>query len=175
MEKEKKKGPIAQQVWEFAQPEAEKLGLSLWDVQFVKEGADYHLRIVIDKAGGVGIDDCVDMTHAIDPILDEQDLIHGAYQLEVSSPGLDRKLVRPQHYEAFLGAPVLVKLIRPLEDGRREVTGILTDLLEGGEFVVTLEDESTLTFEKKQCSAVSLIDELWTEIQALEEEDDEEA
>ena len=91
----KKKGGVAQRVWDMALPLAQELGLSLWDVQFVKEGADWFLRIFIDKEGGVSIDDCVDMTHAIDPVLDREDPIPQEYLLEVSSPGLERKLTRP--------------------------------------------------------------------------------
>lgn len=88
----KKKGNVAQRVWELAEPLAKDLGLSLWDVQFVKEGADWFLRLFIDKEGGVTIDDCVDMTHAVNPVLDREDPISQEYLLEVSSPGLERKL-----------------------------------------------------------------------------------
>ena len=63
----KKKGNVSQRVWEMCGPLAQELGLSLWDVQFVKEGADWFLRVFIDKEGGVSIDDCVDMTHALSP------------------------------------------------------------------------------------------------------------
>ena len=91
----KKKGNVAQRVWDMALPLAQELGLTLWDVQFVKEGADWYLRLFIDKEGGVTIDDCVDMTHAINPVLDKEDPIPQEYLLEVSSPGIDRKLTRP--------------------------------------------------------------------------------
>ena len=117
----KKKGGVAQRVWDMALPLAQELGLSLWDVQFVKEGADWFLRIFIDKEGGVSIDDCVDMTHAIDPVLDREDPIPQEYLLEVSSPGLERKLTRPQHFAAYVGKPVRARLIRPLETGEREL------------------------------------------------------
>ena len=102
----KKKGGVAERVREMAEPLARELGLSIWDVQFLKEGADWFLRIFIDKEDGVGIDDCVDMTHAIDPVLDREDPIPQEYTLEVSSPGINRKLVKPEHFAAFLGAPV---------------------------------------------------------------------
>lgn len=70
----------------LAQPLAAELGLTLWDVTFTKEGADWYLRIFIDKPGGVSIDDCVDMTHALSPVLDREDPIPQEYTLEVSSP-----------------------------------------------------------------------------------------
>lgn len=83
----KKKGNVSQRVWEMCGPWPKSWGLSLWDVQFVKEGADWFLRVFIDKEGGVSIDDCVDMTHALSPVLDREDPIPQEYLLEVSSPG----------------------------------------------------------------------------------------
>ena len=76
----------------LAQPVAEELGLVLWDVRFVKEGATWYLRYIIDKEEGVSIDDCVEMSRRLNPILDEADPIPQAYCMEVSSPGLNREL-----------------------------------------------------------------------------------
>ena len=155
----KKKGNVADRVREMAEPLAKELGLLLWDVQFVKEGADWFLRIFIDKEGGVGIDDCVDMTHAINPILDREDPIPQEYLLEVSSPGLNRKLSRPEHFRAYLGEPVRVKLIRPMENGARGLEGELLRIEDSGEFEVQLDGETSVTLEKKECASVNLIDE----------------
>ena len=155
----KKKGSVADRVRQLAQPLAESLGLELWDVQFVKEGSQWFLRLFIDKEGGVGIDDCVDMTHAVSPALDKEDPIPQEYMLEVSSPGLNRKLTRPEHFQAFLGAPVKVKLIRPLEDGRRELDGALIDFTPPGSFEVQLDEETSVSFEKKECVSVTLLDD----------------
>ena len=139
---------------------AQELGLSLWDVQFVKEGADWFLRIFIDKEGGVSIDDCVDMTHAIDPVLDREDPIPQEYLLEVSSPGLERKLTRPQHFAAYVGKPVRARLIRPLETGERELCGVLLSAEEdGSRFELQLDEETSVTLEKKECSAVTAADD----------------
>lgn len=160
---EKKKGNVAQRVWEMAEPLAKELGLILWDVQFVKEGADWYLRIFIDKEGGVGIDDCVDMTHQINPVLDREDPIPQEYLLEVSSPGLNRKLTKPQHFQAFLGAPVKVKLIRPLESGERVFSGNLERAEENGEFELRLDGNTTCVFQKKECSSVEVIEEDFSE------------
>lgn len=155
----KKKSGVAERVWEMAEPLAAGLGLSIWDVQFLKEGADWFLRIFIDKEEGVGIDDCVDMSRAIDPVLDREDPIPQEYNLEVSSPGMNRKLTRPQHFEAFLGAPVQVKLIRPLEDGRRVLQGELTRAEPNGEFEVRLSEELSVTLQKKECASVHVLEE----------------
>ena len=162
-EEKKKRGSTTDVVRALAAPLAAALGLTLWDVSFTKEGADWYLRIFIDKPGGVSIDDCVDMTHAVNPVLDSEDPIPQEYTLEVSSPGINRKLTRPEHFEAFLEAPVHVKLIRPLENGVRELEGILIDVLENGDFEIITDEETTVTFTKKECAAVHLIEDYDTE------------
>ena len=155
----KKKGNVSQRVWEMCGPLAQELGLSLWDVQFVKEGADWFLRVFIDKEGGVSIDDCVDMTHALSPVLDREDPIPQEYLLEVSSPGLERRLTRPEHFAAYVGRPVRARLIRPLENGQRELCGILLRAEEGGQLEIQLDEETSVTVEKKECSSVHSVDE----------------
>ena len=154
-----KGGNTVKTVWELAEPVAKELGLRLWDVRFLKEGSQWYLRIFIDKPEGVNIDDCVNMTHAINPVLDQEDPISQEYMLEVSSPGINRKLTRQEHFEAFLEAPVHVKLIRPLENGVRELEGILIDVMENGDFEVIIEEDTTVTFTRKECSSVTLIEE----------------
>ncbi|MFI3325057.1 MAG: ribosome maturation factor RimP [Clostridia bacterium] len=158
---ERKKGVnIADYIKELAKPIAEEYGVSIWDTVFVKEGADWFLRIFIDKEGGVGIEDCVNVTKAINPILDEKDPISQEYTLEVSSCGVNRKLTKKEHFLAYLEQPVMVKLIRPLEDGRREIDGVLIDVLENGDFEVIIEENLTATFSKKECASVNIIEEI---------------
>lgn len=77
-------------VEEIVKPFADALSLELWDITFTKEGTDWYLRIYIDKEGGVSIDDCVELTHAVTKPLDEADPISQSYMLEVSSPGVER-------------------------------------------------------------------------------------
>ena len=128
-----KGGITVNTVWDIAQPIAESLGLELWDVRFEKEGADWFLRVFIDKDGGVSIDDCVDMSHALDKPLDDADPIEQSYCLEVCSPGLERNLKRDSHFEKCIGKPIQVKLIRPLEgSSRATTTEILSFLLRMG-------------------------------------------
>ena len=102
----------------------EKLGLFLWDVRYVKEGASWYLRIYIDSPEGISIDNCTDVSHLIDPILDEHDIITQSYFLEVCSPGIERELVNPEHFEQMMGSKIKVKLIRPV-DGIRDFVGTL--------------------------------------------------
>lgn len=155
----KKKGKnTAEAVRELVQPLAAALGLSLWDVRFVKEGADWYLRIFIDKEGGVSIDDCVDMTHAVNEPLDTQDLMQGAYTLEVSSPGINRELTRPEHFAACLGQPVWVRFIRPFADGSREVIGTLCTC-EKDAVTLKNEQDETMTFALTDTAWIRLYDD----------------
>ena len=105
----------AETVWKIAEPYIKELGLELWDVRFVKEGAEWYLRIFIDSENGITIDDCEAVSRAIDEPLDIADPIDRSYCLEVSSPGIERELVREEHFERFIGADVMVKMIRPLD------------------------------------------------------------
>jgi len=122
----KTKKPIAQIVWELAEPVAQSLSYRLWDVEYVKEGADWVLRITIDtdREDGIGIDDCEKMHYAIDPLLDEADPIEGSYNLEVSSPGIERTLTRPEHYEMMMGTKVTARCFTAV-NGSRIFTGTL--------------------------------------------------
>lgn len=116
---------IASTVAELVAGTVAENGCSLWDVEYVKEGADWHLRVTIDKAGGVGIDDCERVHRAIDPILDQADPIEGSYYLEVSSPGIERELKTDEHLAASLGALAEARLYAPL-NGTKSVTGRLS-------------------------------------------------
>ena len=155
----KKGGNTAALVRELAEPIAARFGCQLWDVRFVKEGAEWFLRVFIDKPGGVSIDDCVDVTRALNDPLDALDPIDREYCLEVCSPGLGRELTRPEHFDAFTGAPVLVRLIRPLPDGRRELRGTLLCLEDG---VVTVQPEGggdPVALDRAAASKIRLLDD----------------
>ena len=112
------KGNTVSRVTEIITPYAEELGLDIWDVRFAKEGTDWYLRIFIDKEGGISIDDCVDLTHAVTKPLDEADPISQSYTLEVSSPGVERGLTADKHFEKYIGADVMVRLLSPVNTVR---------------------------------------------------------
>ncbi len=154
----KKNGNTVDVVWKLAEPIAAGLGLSVWDVRFLKEGADWFLRIFIDKPEGVGIDDCEAMSRAINKPLDELDPIEQSYCMEVSSPGLNRELVRDEHFMAFFGAPVRVKLIRPMQDGRRVLTGTLEDC-QDNMITLRLDGGEAVSLAKKDTASVRLVDD----------------
>ena len=151
-----KGGNVASVVTALAAPIAAQLGLELWDVRFLKEGASYVLRIIIDKEGGINISDCEAFSNAIDAPLDAADPIEQSYHLEVSSPGLERELTKPAHFERFLGAPVMVRLIRPV-DGVRDFKGTLTSFADNV-VTVTPEDGEAFSFQKKDASFIKLDD-----------------
>ncbi len=153
----KKGGNTVSEVTALVKPIIEAMGLTLWDVRFVKEGALRYLRIFIDKDEGVSIDDCERVTRAIDAPLDELDPIEDAYTLEVSSPGIERELTEDWHFEMFLGAPVMVKLIRPDESGVRELKGTLV-ANEKDSIELILEDGSEKVIKKKDSVYIKLDD-----------------
>lgn len=133
------------------------LGVDLWDVVFVKEGASHYLRIFIDKPGGITIDDCTNVSHAVDPIIDEADPIDVSYYLEVSSPGLNRELKRKEHFHAFFGSSVTVRLYKAI-DGSKQITGKLVGYEDGP--VLETENGEQIKFTGAQVSKVLLNDDL---------------
>ena len=145
---------IADTVTSLIKETVEAQGVSLWDVRFVKEGADWFLRIFIDKEGGISIDDCVNVSHAIDPIIDEADPIECSYTMEVSSPGIERELTKPQHFEIMTGKEITVKLYKAV-DGVKEFTGTLIKF-DGNIVIKTIDGEKE--FEKTQIAKVNLLE-----------------
>lgn len=162
-----KGGNVAASVWKLAEPIAKDLGVDIWDIRFVKEGADYFLRIFLDKEEGIDITDCENFSRAIDKPLDELDPIEQSYCLEVCSPGLERDLTRPEHFEKCQGCEIKVKLIRPI-DNKREFEGTL-ESSDGNSIVLRLEDGSALEINKKETSYIRLND-----FYAIEEPEDDE-
>ncbi len=125
----------------------------LWDVEFVKEGADWYLRIYVDKEGGITIDDCVEISHSIEAKLDAEDFIKEAYILEVSSPGLGRQLKKDRDFEKSIGKDVEVKLFKAV-DGVKEFEGTLTSYTKDS-ITITM-DENEQTFSRKEIAIVRL-------------------
>lgn len=144
---------ITEQVRQFAEPLVQANGCSLWDVEYVREGSEWYLRLYIDKDGGVDINDCERISRAVDPVLDEKDPIPESYRFEVCSAGLERTLKRPSDFDRYLGAPVLVRLFQP-KNGTKEYPSVLRGYEDGA---VTVEyGGETLTFEKSEVALVRL-------------------
>ena len=144
---------ITEKVTQMALPVVEAHGCQLWDVEYVREGSEYFLRLYLDKDGGVDINDCEAISRAMDPILDEEDPIPESYHFEVCSAGLERPLKRPSDFERFMGEPIMVKLYRP-RNGLKEIPGILRGYENG---CVTMEaGKETITFQKSEVALVRL-------------------
>ncbi len=153
MEKHMNRKDIEAKTEELLKPVAEANGVSIYDVEYVKEGSDYYLRAFIDKEGGVTIDDCENVSRALNPLLDKEDYIEDAYILEVSSPGLTRKLTKPRHFMQSMDEKVELKAYKPI-DGMKEFEGILTGYDSG---VITVEiDGDNKTFNTEDISTVRL-------------------
>ena len=140
-------------VRQFALPVVQQAGCELWDVEYAKEAGQWYLRIYIDKAEGVSINDCEAVSRALDPILDEKDPIAESYTFEVSSAGLERQLKTPSHFERFMGETVTIKLYKPL-NGAKEYSGVLTAYQEGA---VTIDQNGhSISFKKDEIAAVHI-------------------
>lgn len=159
----RKPGNTVAVVWALAQKAAEGLDVMIWDVRFVKEGAEWFLRVFIDKPEGIGLDDCENISRALNPLLDEADPIEQSYYLEVCSPGINRELTRPEHFERFSGSPVRVKLIRPLADGRRELEGELAGYQDSEISLLVQGEEPPMAIAQKDCASVRLLDDDFVE------------
>ena len=134
-------------------PIVQELGLELWDLEFVKEAGSWFLRVYIDKADGVCIEDCEAVSRKLDKILDYTDPIEQSYVLEVCSAGLERTLKRDSDFTAFIGHKIVIKLYKPYQ-GSKELTGTLKDFEND---IITLEiDEKDHAFSKKDTAMVRL-------------------
>ena len=144
---------ITEQVWQFSEPLVNACGCSLWDVEYVREGGEWYLRLYIDKDGGIDIDDCEAVSRAVDPVLDEKDPIPESYRFEVCSAGLERVLKRPSDFERYIGEKILVKLYRP-KNGCKEFAATLKSY-DDGNVTATVGNEE-MTFEKAEIALVRL-------------------
>ena len=154
---QKSSGAVAATVRALAEPIALALGYNLWDVEYVKEGADYYLRIEIDRPEGITLDDCEKMHRAIDPVLDEADPIEDAYHLEVSSCGVERELKTDAHINACIGWRVEVRLYAAW-DGAKSWVGELRGLDETGAVLVACDPDGTVrAFPKEKIASVRTV------------------
>ncbi|MCR5432671.1 MAG: ribosome maturation factor RimP [Lachnospiraceae bacterium] len=148
-----KKESYEQIATELALKVTEPLGLELVDVEYVKEGGEYYLRIYIDKEGGVKIDDCEAASRKISDLLDEADPISDAYILEVSSPGLFRVLKKDKDFERNIGKTVLAKLFKAA-DGEKQLRGELEGF-DATELTIKIGDKS-ISIPRDNVAKISL-------------------
>ena len=128
--------------------------LELVDVEFVKEGQNWYLRIYADKDGGITIDDCEALSRAVEVVLDEKDPIKQMYILEVSSPGIDRPLKKESDFIKYAGEIVDIKLYKP-ENGSKEFQGTLKGL-ENNIITILDDDGNEISFDRKAVAGIRL-------------------
>jgi ribosome maturation factor RimP len=136
---------------ELVQPIVDKLSYELVDVEFLKEGANWYLRVYIDKPSGIAIEDCQAVSEELSDRLDETDPIKQSYILEVSSPGLERPLKKDADFEKFKGEPVEVKLFQPV-NGKKVFEGDLLGL--EGSFINIKQGSEVLKFDRADVAVI---------------------
>ncbi len=151
-----KKSEIEQHCTELVTPIIDENNFELVDVEYVKEGADYYLRVYADKEGGINIDDCVLISRALEAKLDEADKIKDAYILEVSSPGLTRPLKKEKDFKRSIGKLVEIKLYKQY-NGTKELTGVL-EKYDENTITIMNDDEKheEITLNKNEISMIRL-------------------
>lgn len=137
----------------LVKPLTDANSFELVDVEYVKEGANWYLRIYIDKEGGINVDDCELISRALEEKLDSENFIDDAYILEVSSPGLTRPLKKEKDYARSIGKLVEIKTFKPLEK-RKEFAGYLVSY--DSSVVVINEDETEITIERSNIAMIRL-------------------
>ena len=135
-------------------PIANKYGVNIYDIEYVKEAGTYYLRCFIDKAEGVTIEDCEKVSRELSDALDENDYISDEYILEVSSPGLGRQLKKDRHFMNSIGQLIDIKLFEPFE-GAKEYTGVLKTF-EKDKVVIETVDAKEYSFERNKIAKANL-------------------
>ena len=135
------------QISRLLEPTVTALGLELWGVEHLSQGRHSLLRIYIDSPAGVTVEDCEKVSRQVSAILDVEDPIAGEYTLEVSSPGLDRRLFTESQIQAYIGEMVSIRLGAPLA-GRRNFSGRIIAVAEGNVVIAQDDEEVTLPFSE---------------------------
>ena len=139
---------------ELITPILDRRNFELVDVEYVKEGSTWYLRVYIDKEGGITSDDCADVSREMNEILDREDYVEGSFTFEVSSPGLGRPLKKDKDFARSIGEEVEVRLFRAVE-GCKEYTGLL-NAYDKITVTLMLEDEKTLVLERSNIALIRL-------------------
>lgn len=145
---------IEEKVESLISKKIEELGYELYDVQYSKEGKDYFLRIFINKEGGIDLNDCEKVSNEINEILDKADYIKEQYYLEVSSPGIERKLRKDKHLEQNISKNVEIKLFKKDNNGKKEYTGKLKAF---NQEEIIIETDKEIAIERKNIAQIKTI------------------
>ncbi|OKZ57066.1 MAG: hypothetical protein BHV99_03290 [Clostridium sp. 26_21] len=145
---------IEEKVEQLVKDPIEKLGYNLYDVEYVKEGPEYYLRIYIDKESGIDLNDCEKVSNEINEILDKADYIKEQYYLEVSSPGIERRLRKDKHLEQNISKNVEIKLFKKDNTGKKEYTGKLKAF---NQEEIIIETDKEIAIERKNIAQIKTI------------------
>lgn len=141
---------VEELVWKCVEPKINELGYEIYDIEYLKEGMNWYLRIYIDKENGISIEDCEVVSRGIDDLIDELNPIKTPYSLEVSSPGVERVLRRNEHFEKYLNSEIEVSLFKPL-NGEKKIKGILQEYNENNLKI------DNLNIDRKDISVVKTV------------------
>lgn len=130
------------------------LGYELYDVQYVKEGKDYFLRIFIDKPKGISLEDCEKVNNEITDLLDTADYIKQQYFLEVSSPGIERILRKEKHLNDNIGETIEIRLFKPINK-KKEIIGVLKQFDENT--IVVLTNDEQIEISRQDISQIKKV------------------
>ncbi|NLX63888.1 MAG: ribosome maturation factor RimP [Clostridiaceae bacterium] len=141
------KKSISEMVKEIALPVVSEAGCELVDVEYVKEGGNWFLRVYIDKPEGVSLDDCENVSGPLNEMLDQLDPINHEYFLEVSSPGLERPLKKPEDFAKAVGSIIEIKLFKAVNNTKRFEGELIS--CNDGHLTIETEDNKNYVFELK--------------------------
>jgi ribosome maturation factor RimP len=150
-------GPLEQRLMGLLEPTVSALGYELLGVEYLGQGIHSRLRVFIDSPNGIGLEDCETVSHQVSGVLDVDDPIRGQYSLEVSSPGLDRPLFRPEHFARFVGHRVKLRLHQP-RNGQRNFHGRIASV-ENGQIYISMDDGDQLALSMEEIEKANLVPE----------------
>lgn len=150
-------GPLEQRVMGLLEPTVSALGYELLGVEYKAQGRHSRLRLFIDGPDGVGLEDCETVSHQVSGVLDVEDPIRGQYSLEVSSPGLDRPLFRPEHFARFVGQKVKIRL-HHARNGQRNFHGRI-EAVENDQIYISVDEGDRLDLSCEDIEKANLVPE----------------
>jgi len=138
---------VVQRVWQVTEPLIAHSGMEIVDIEYQREGRGTILRFFLDREGGVTVDELAPMSRRLSDLLDVHDVVPGPYTLELSSPGINRRLRRPDHFRRYIGERVRVRTVVPVS-GRRSFVGPLQSVEADGIVVGAGETAQFIRFEE---------------------------
>lgn len=151
-------GPMEERIQRLLESTISSLGYELLGVEYLSQGKHSRLRLYIDGPDGIGVDDCTKVSHQVSGILDVEDPIKGEFALEVSSPGLDRPLFKPEHYAQYVGHQVKLRSRLPV-DGQRNFKGEIT-AVEQDDIYIVVENGDELKIACHEIEQANLVPEI---------------